>query len=121
VVAEKGTETVKLKVPRGDKECYTGYGCLSAAGEKLPLWVLTKGKTDRSHAKFGAAPDVIIQHTPNGWTTDDLMVKYIEWLSISRQNEPLMLIFDVCKAHRTPKPRQRAQELSIELLFVPAG
>jgi hypothetical protein len=121
VVAEKGTSVVKLNAPRGEKECYTGYGCISAAGDKLPFWILTKGKTNRSHAKFGATPDVIIQHTPSGWTNDDMMVQYINWLSGNCQGEPLMLVLDVYKAHRTQKLRERARELNIELLFVPAG
>jgi hypothetical protein len=121
VIAEKGTATVKLNAPRGEKECYTGYGCISAAGDKLPFWVLTKGKTNRSHEKFGTAPDVIVQHTPNGWTNDDMMAQYIEWLSGLCHGEPLMLVLDVYKAHRTSKLKQRAQELNLELLFVPAG
>jgi hypothetical protein len=121
VVTEKGTDTVKLNAPRGAKQCDTGYGCISTAREKLPFWVLTQGKTNRSHAKFGAALDVIIEHTPNGWTPNDLMVKYIEWLSRHCWSELLMLVLDVSKAHRPPKLRHRAQELGIELLFARAG
>jgi hypothetical protein len=56
VLAEKGSEAVKLKTVIGEKESYTGYGCISAAGEKRPFWILTKGKTDLSHAKFHATP-----------------------------------------------------------------
>jgi hypothetical protein len=121
VIAEKGTETVKLVTPRGEKESYTGYGCISADGTKLPFWILTKGKTERSHAKFGAVPGVIIEHTPNGWTNEAMMIKYLEWLSVNCGGEPLMLVLDVSAAHRTTKVKARAAELNIELLFVPAG
>jgi hypothetical protein len=121
VVAEKGTLTVKLSAPRGEKECYTAYGCISAERQKLPFWILTKGKTNRPHAKFGAIPGVTIQHPPNGWTTDDMMVKYLEWLSQQCQGEPLLLVLDAYRAHRTNKVRQRAKELNVELVFVPAG
>jgi hypothetical protein len=44
VFAEKGSEAVKLKTGKGEKESYTGYDCLSAAGEKLRFWIITKGK-----------------------------------------------------------------------------
>jgi hypothetical protein len=49
------------------------------------------------------------------------MVQYIDWLSANCHGEPLLLVLDVYKAHRTAKLRQRARELNAELLFVPAG
>jgi hypothetical protein len=45
----------KVIVERGTKkECYTGCGCISAAGEKLPFWIVTKGKTDPYHLDSGS-------------------------------------------------------------------
>jgi hypothetical protein len=43
--------------------------------------MITKGKMDRLHAKFAQPADITIRHSPNGWTTKNQMVKYIEWLS----------------------------------------
>jgi hypothetical protein len=37
------------------------------------------------------------------------------------QGEPILLVLDVYRAHRTSKMQERAQELHTELLFVPAG
>jgi hypothetical protein len=34
VLGDKGSEAVKLKIVKGKKEAYTGYGCISAVGEK---------------------------------------------------------------------------------------
>jgi hypothetical protein len=99
VMAEKESPGL----PRGEKEWYTAYGCISAAGEKLPFSVPTKGKTDRSHAKFGAAPALTIGHTPTGSTTAAVMVTDVGGLSVNRQCELLMLVLDVYKAHRTAK------------------
>jgi hypothetical protein len=121
VIAERGTKTVKLNTPRGEKECYTGYGCINAAGDKLPFWIVCKGTTNQCHAKFGEHLGVTIHHTPNGWTNEDMMIRYLEYLSQACQFEPLMLVLDVYKAHRTTKLKKRANELNIELLFVPAG
>jgi hypothetical protein len=121
VIAERGTKTVKLHTPRGEKECYTGYGCISAAGDKLPFWIVCKGKTDRCHAKFGEHPGVTIHHSPNGWTNEMMMIQYIQFLAELCKFEPFMLVLDVYKAHRTDKLKERAKELNIELLFVPAG
>jgi hypothetical protein len=66
VLAEQGAEAVKFKSSRGEKESYTGYGWISVLGDKLPFWINTKGKTDRSHANFGQPADVTIKHSPNG-------------------------------------------------------
>jgi hypothetical protein len=66
VIAEKGTEAVNLKTAKREKESYTWYGYISSAREKLPFWVIIKGKTDLCHRKFRPTPDIIVRHTPNG-------------------------------------------------------
>jgi hypothetical protein len=48
------------------------------AATRSTVATLTKGKTNQSHAKFGAAPRLTIRHTPNGWTNDDVTVTYVE-------------------------------------------
>jgi hypothetical protein len=120
-MAEKGTESVKLKTAKGEKESYTAYGCISAAGTKMPFWILAKGKTDLCHTKFNAPHNVIVRHTQSGRTNEEMMLEYLQWLSNQAQGEPILLVLDVYPAHRRPRVRQRAGELDIELLEVPAG
>jgi hypothetical protein len=60
VLAEKGAETVKLSAPTSEKTSFTALGTIFASEQKLPLWVLAKGKTPRSEHKFGANPGVIL-------------------------------------------------------------
>jgi hypothetical protein len=121
VLAEKGSEAVKRQTVIGEKESDTGDGCISAAGEKLPFWILTKGKTDLSHAKFNAPQGVIIRHTVSGWTNEEMMVQFLEWLLGRASEQPCLLVLDVYPAHRTVRLQEWARELRIELLFVPAG
>jgi hypothetical protein len=64
VIAERGSGAVKLNAPRGGKECYTSYG-----------------KTECYDAKFAVPLDVIISHTPFGWTNETAMMEYLAWLS----------------------------------------
>jgi hypothetical protein len=73
VLAEKGAETVKLRAPTSEKTSFTAFGTISASGQKLPIWVLAKGKTPRPEPKFGAHPGVILQHTDSGWATENLI------------------------------------------------
>jgi hypothetical protein len=61
-------------------------------------------------------PDVAIEHMPNGWTTDDMLIKYLTWLSQRCHGERLLLIPDVCKAHRKAKPSQGARYLVVDSL-----
>jgi hypothetical protein len=122
VLAEKGSETVKLRSKTSEKTSFTAIGAISAAGEKLPLWVLAKGKSPRCEHKFGTHPDIVVQHTPSGWATDTIIARYIEWLSreITR-GLPSILVLDVYPSHRTDLVIETAAANDVELLFVPAG
>jgi hypothetical protein len=115
VLSEKGTETVKLKSIKGENEGDTGHACISAAGDKLPFWILTKAKTDLCHRKFRAHDDIIIRHNPAGWTNEDMMLEHLLWLSEWVQGNPVILVLDVYLVHWTSKMQERVQELHIEL------
>jgi hypothetical protein len=121
VYAEKGSTTVKLKGFRSVKTSCTAIGTMTAAGGKLPLWVILKGLTDRSLVKCGLHPKSILTHTDNGWTTENIMLEYLNWIHLKSDNQPCALISDVYASHRTDKVNAFAAEKGIELLFVPAG
>jgi hypothetical protein len=122
VLAEKGAETVKLLARTSEKTSFTALGTISASGQKLPLWVLAKGKTPRLERKFGAHPGVILRHTDSGWATENLISSYIEWLHRDiAQGYPAALILDVYPTHRTDLAFQAATGNDVELLFVPVG
>jgi hypothetical protein len=101
VLTQKGTEIVKFNESH-EKESYTTYSCISAAGEKLPFWILTKGKTNCSETKFGSHLDVILKHTESGWCTDQMMVEYVTWLSQRCGSDRFVLVLDLYSAYRTP-------------------
>jgi hypothetical protein len=44
----RGTETVKLRLKSIEKTSFTALGAISAAGREFPLWVLAKGRIQRS-------------------------------------------------------------------------
>jgi SH3-like domain-containing protein len=121
VIAEKGTDTVKLVCSTGEKLSVTAFGTISAEGEKLPLWVVTKDKTKRCLNKFGDQTDVIFRYSESGWATENLVIEYLEWLSKHANGELSMLIMDVFPTHRTSRVKEKAMELAIELRYVPAG
>jgi hypothetical protein len=55
-IEEKRKETMKLRSHKSEKTLLTAFGGISCNGEKLPLCVITKGKTERSEVKFGSHP-----------------------------------------------------------------
>jgi hypothetical protein len=121
-LAEKGSESVKLCSAKGEKESFTAFGAISADGQKLPLWIIAKGKTDRSHLKFGEHAQVRIAHSINGWSTEELMLSYLLWIHENvAQRRPCVLVLDVYPSHRTDNVKECARQSGIELLFVPAG
>jgi hypothetical protein len=124
VLPEKGVEAVKLKTGRSEKESFSAFGAICADGSKLPLSIITRGRTSRSHAKFRdhEEGDVRITDSENGWCTEDVMVAYLERIHHDAAHRfPCALVLDVYPSHRTARVQQRAEELDIELLFVPAG
>jgi hypothetical protein len=128
-VAERGAESVKVK-GRGDpKKRLTMIGTISAAGDKLPPWVICKGKTKRCEkvmrtdfAEEIANKQLFITHSPQGWVDQDVALQYVAWL---RRNAgitgPLVLVWDVFASHRDKMVVASAFEDGIQLLFVPAG
>ena len=54
--------------------------------------------------------------------TEDLTLRYIEWLHYSyAYGQSFALLWDVYATHRTPLIKQYAQAHNIPLLFIPAG
>jgi hypothetical protein len=48
VLEEKGKDTVKLRSYKNENTSFAAFGAITCSGDKLPLWVIAKGKTQRS-------------------------------------------------------------------------
>ena len=109
-------EDVKLGV--------TVLATVSMSNEKLPLMLVGKGKTDACLKKYGRHVNDRTFWTAvseSGWTRENVMIRYLENLSEHVDGKPCALILDVYKAHRTDMVKQKAQQLGIELVFIPPG
>jgi hypothetical protein len=122
VLAEKGSNTLKLKSSRSEKESFTALGAIKADGTKLPLWVIAKGRTEKCEQKYGEHEGTIVNHSPNGWATEPLIIEYLNWIDLDAvDGEPCVLVLDIDPMHRTPAVQASARDLDVELLDVPAG
>jgi hypothetical protein len=44
ILEEKGKETVELRAHTSEKTLFTAFGGIICSGDKLPLWIVAKGK-----------------------------------------------------------------------------
>jgi hypothetical protein len=115
--ARIGADSVTAEFPFNPKECITAS--ISAAGDRLPLWVICKGKTERSERKITAneklkksidKKSLILCHSESGWTTAEIAVMYLQWLR-KQVKGPLIVIWDLFAAHRDDTVKTEADRL----------
>jgi hypothetical protein len=97
---------------------------ISAAGERLPLWIIAKGKTYRSEQKYhrvAISRDIHITHSTNGWTDASVAEAYLRYMRQRMGRKHFVLIWDVFAAHRERHVLAIAERLNIKLIFIPAG
>jgi hypothetical protein len=126
-VADTGTEGISCLFDGDPKTCVTAIATISAAGEKLPLWIVAKGKTGRCENRYRRTcsraieeGQLLMTHQSSGWTNNEVAKAYLIWLSETRST-PLVLLWDLFSAHRDPSVQEMAHRLGIRLEFVPAG
>jgi hypothetical protein len=126
-VAQKGAEGISCLFDGDPKACITAIACIDAAGGRLPLWVVAKGKTSRSETKIRTrchkdieAGRLFLTHQQSGWTSREIAAQYLEWLA-DRYRRPIILVWDLYAAHRDATIQAIAARIGIRLEFVPAG
>jgi hypothetical protein len=100
-------------------------GTITAAGTKLPLFLVAKGCTCRCHNQLGSELTrrwpVHIAHSPSGWVTQPVFVEYLSFLRRMIPDGPLCLVLDQYPTHVTPVSEAHAAGLGIRLIKVPKG
>jgi hypothetical protein len=127
-VANVGAESVTCRFPCDEKMSVTVIAAVSFAGDKLPLWVIAKGKTVRCESKIREghlmqairSGRLLVTHSESGWMDKKVAEEYISWLRL-RNSGPLALLWDVFAAHRDADVKDKAQEEEITVSFIPAG
>jgi hypothetical protein len=101
---------------------------INAAGEKLPLWSLCRGKTSvcERNTKRELADEIRsgwlkIGHQKNGWCDKAIATQYLLWLREQVPIGDVALLWDVFSAHRDQEVKAYASELGIRLIFIPPG
>jgi hypothetical protein len=129
-ISNKGQEQVKCVFDGNQKDRVTVIASISAAGEKLPLWLIAQGITDRCESKFRndeflaraiANGKLVITHSPNGWMNSGIAESYLAWLRDRLPTGDLALVWDGYSAHENDYVMAKAKERHIDITFVPHG
>lgn len=120
--AQTNAESVTIDIKGSEKDGLTVLATIGADGSKLPLFFIASGKTARVEASQ-VAPQTgdWVTHTPSGWQTSESFQLYLLHLRELFCDDPLDLILDVHSSHRTQEVKTLAQNLGINLHYIPVG
>ena len=127
VVSTGSKEAARIQTDFLQKNTLTTFPCVSAAGDRLRLCAVLKGKTRRALRKVregasDAVQTVRLYTSAQGWMTEQVMLAWMQDVVFSYTHAaPAALILDQYAAHMTPAVRELADHLHIQLIFVPAG
>jgi hypothetical protein len=118
-----GSDSPKIFGENNEKEGFTATLCVSKAGQKLPLFVIKKGKTARSTNRYVVKEtEATITFSPRGWCNSTTMIQFLEWFAAqTKQQKRKALILDQFSAHWEQEVKDKAKELNVTLIPVPAG
>jgi hypothetical protein len=115
----RGAESIPCILENDAKAGVTVIAGITAAGEKLPLTVIGKGTTERCLQGYHLPSEVWTDHSLSGWTTTDVMARYLFQIrDVLFQDGPLLIILDSYSAHRATIVREAARACNIDLLFI---
>jgi DDE superfamily endonuclease len=120
-------EPARIQTSFLTKHNITTFPCISAAGNKLQLCAIVKGKTDRSLRKItegasAALRTVCLYKSVKGWMTTDIMVQWLRDVVLPYTGgAPAALLLDRYGCHWTREVRIAAADMNLALIQVPGG
>lgn len=122
--AKKGAENISICTKDDEKKAITVMASITAAGTKLPLFVIAKGGTAAVETtQLGDIAPHFAHHTTSGWMDTEAFKRYLMLLRerCFPDDDILFLIVDCYPAHRQQSVKDTAEALNIELIYIPPG
>jgi hypothetical protein len=119
-------EAAKIAVAGNERLNITTFPCISAAGDKLQMCAILKGKTQRCLRKIrnGANADVNkvrLYYSESGWINSSILVRWLhDVVQPYTQSRPAALILDDYPAHWTEEVQAAAAAMHLQLIKVPS-
>ena len=103
-----------------DRDAITTMPAITAGGDRLPMQVIVKGKTQRAVRNKNLPDNTAGYPTPSGWQNASTFTQYIEEeVAQHTDDQPSALIADDYDAHKTDEVRAAADRHNIDLIYVP--
>jgi hypothetical protein len=111
------------KIQPGNREWVTIIQGICAAGWAIPPFVIFSGKVLISSWYAGMPRDWAIEVSPNGWTTDELALKWLKYFDAHTKEHTVgayrLLIVDGHGSHNTKEFHEYYEEQKIIVLCMP--
>jgi hypothetical protein len=127
-IASRGEEGVTANFRADTKIGITAITIISAAREKMPLWVICKGTTQRCEKRFREyfvgqihARRLMICDQISGRTDKVIAKIFVRWISERDNDADKCLNWDVYRAHGGEGIKGYAANKGTKLISIPAG
>jgi hypothetical protein len=121
-ISKKGARSVRVTVQGNTKSCISAVCTVSMSGDKYPPLYILKGLQERVIDSLEpAVPRARVTLSRNGWMDETIMLKYLSWIKIALRDAAFALVLDSYPAHITPRVRDKAARMGIEMIPVPRG
>jgi hypothetical protein len=125
ILARRGDPAPFVHVDGALKSGMTAACVVTANGCRLPVSIITKGKTKACLTKLGAdrfTNEVVAKCTPSGWMTGDMLCEIICDVIVPYcDGHSCALILDQAKSHISDEVKAACAAASITPIYVPTG
>jgi hypothetical protein len=98
-IAPRGAEGVRANFNCDPKISRTAITIISAAADKLPLWIICRGTTERCEQRF-AQRRLVLCHQVSRWTDTVVAKTVLRWISERTPSGLGCLLWDAYRAYR---------------------
>jgi hypothetical protein len=127
-IANIGADAVEWSFQGDSRKCLIAIASVDAAGGKIPCWSSGRARWNFARGAIATIPDCRStsevanwSFPPTQWMNErTCRQRLFHWLYSQIQRGPIVVLWDLFSAHREQGVKNRAQELGIELIFIPA-
>lgn len=116
-----GSQNVNVAINVSNKEVFIVIAAITTARMKLPLCLITIGKTSAfEESNFGDIDDHHADHPESDWQTGETLMGWLHWLrAIYDDGDPIWVVLDCSSIQRIECIRVHAEQFGIHFLFIP--
>ena len=127
IVRTGSDRAAQITTKAGNRLNVTHFPCITAAGNKLQMCAVIKGKTLRTLTKITKDASLAVQrvrlyYSISGWINSAIIVRWLaEVVQPFTKSEPAALVMDDFAAHWTDEVKEAALAIKLQLICVPKG